>query len=131
MLGNLALLPEALQQKSLSKREIVLLYEDALQALDILENAGWAVIRWEPWLKLPLGSHLHPLMGGSFPQSMMEDWAIYVHRSAQLCRHMLQEEQQSWDQGTFLPQDDLNTSYWQVLVPSMILYFCLTVYNGE
>lgn len=38
---DILLLPEDLQRKSLSKREIVLTYDDALKALDILESAGW------------------------------------------------------------------------------------------
>ena len=41
------LLPEALRSKSLSDREIVLPYQEALQALDILTAAGWAFLGWE------------------------------------------------------------------------------------
>ncbi|EFH84570.1 MAG TPA: hypothetical protein VHZ51_28070 [Ktedonobacteraceae bacterium] len=56
------LLSEDLQRKSLSRNEIVLPYADALQALVILEEAHQAVLGWEPWLKWPNGSHLHPLL---------------------------------------------------------------------
>jgi hypothetical protein len=118
-MNEILLLPEYLQRKSLSKREIVLTYDDALKALDTLESTGWVVLGWEPWLKLPNGSHVHPLMGGDF------------HRAAQLCRQIMQEEQQRWDQGTFLPQDDPTTMYWQEKIPSMVLYFYLTAGSDE
>jgi hypothetical protein len=45
-------------------------------------------------------------MGGDFHREAREDWMTYVHRSIQLCRHVMKEEQQSWDQRTFLPQND-------------------------
>jgi hypothetical protein len=45
-MNDILLLPEDLQQRSLSKREIVLTYDDALKALDILENARWVVLGW-------------------------------------------------------------------------------------
>jgi hypothetical protein len=128
-MNDLLLLPEDLQRKSLSPREMVLTYDDALKALDILESAGWVVLGWEPWLKLPDGSHVHPLMGGDFHRAAREDWTTYVHRVAQLCRQMMKEAQRRWDQGTFLPQDDPTTMFWQEKLPSLVLYFCLTVEN--
>lgn len=71
-MDDILLLPEGLQRKPLSKREIVLAYDDALKALDILENAGWAVLGWEPWLKIS-GAHVHPVVGGDFPE---KQWKI-------------------------------------------------------
>ncbi|MDQ2906639.1 MAG: hypothetical protein M3Y81_24260 [Chloroflexota bacterium] len=121
--NEIHLLPEDLQRKSLAEREIVLMSDDTRTAIDILERAGWAILGWEPWLKLPDGTHMHPVISGDFPREALEDWPTYVHRSAQLCRDMLEEEQREWDQGTFLPPDF--PPYWREKIPSMILYFCL------
>jgi hypothetical protein len=131
MADAMFLLPEDLRRKSLSRREIVLVYEDALEALDILELAGWAVLGWEPWLKLPEGSHMHPIMGGDFQRATLETWTTYVQRAAQLCRQVMKEEQHNWAQGTFLPQDDPMTAYWQEKLPSMQLHFCLTFGSND
>jgi hypothetical protein len=126
-MDDILLLPEDLRRKSLSEREIVLIYDDALQALDILESAGWAILGWEPWLKLPSGAHVHPTMGGDFHQEATEDWTTYVHRSIQLCRRVMKEEQQRWDQGTFWSQEPLGPGSEK----TMVLYFCLTADNNE
>ncbi|MBA2680167.1 MAG: hypothetical protein H0U76_17445 [Ktedonobacteraceae bacterium] len=128
-MDDILLLPEDLQRKSLDKREIVLMADDACTAVDILEQAGWAVTGWEPWLKLPDGTHMHPVIHGDFPREALEDWPTYVHRSAQLCREMLEEEQQRWEQGTFFPSD--YPTYWQEKIPSLILYFCLTTHDNN
>jgi len=125
-MDDLLLLPEDLQRKSLSEREIVLRYDDARKALDILERAGWAILGWEPWLKLADGSHMHPVMVNAFRREALEDWPTYVHRAAQLCRHMMEEAQQRWEQGTFLPHNLPTAMDGQEKIPSMSLYFCLT-----
>jgi hypothetical protein len=58
-LDDIDLLPQVLKEQSLSDREIVLTPENASRAVDFLEAAQWAVVGWEPWLKLADGSHLH------------------------------------------------------------------------
>lgn len=114
------LLPPDLQKQSLSRNEIVLPYAGAWQALALLEEASWAVLGWEPWLKYPNGSHLHPLLGDSFEREDGEDWGSYVQRSACHYREVLNEEQSHWDHGIFPHYD-----------PSLVLYFCLTTANQE
>jgi hypothetical protein len=119
-MNEIHLLPDDLQRKSLASNEIVLPYADALQALAILEEARWIVLGWEPWLKYPNGSHLHPLLGDSFEREDEEDWITSVQRNARRYREILKEEQSHWDHGTFPDHD-----------PSLILYFCLTATNEE
>jgi hypothetical protein len=90
------LLPETLRSQSLSDREIVLPYEEMLQAMQILIAANWIFLGWEAWLKLPSGIHLHPLyMGFDTPEREPgETWIAYVHRSALLCKKSMEQEQQ-------------------------------------
>lgn len=119
-MSEIDLLPEDLRRQSLSSNEIVLPYADALQALEILEEAHWAVLGWEPWLKWPNGSHLHPLLGASLDREEGEDWESYVQRSVRHYGQVLKEAQSHWDHGAF-PHHD----------PSLTLYFCLTTTNQE
>ena len=116
------LLPPDLKEQSLSDREIVLTLENASRAIEYLEAAQWAVAGWEPWLKLANGNHLHPIAGGSFAPEEQEDWAAYVHRTAQLCRQVMKEEQALWNSG--------KNVLWKKGAPDgeeLTLYFCLTV----
>jgi hypothetical protein len=50
-------LPQMLREQSLSHREIVLPYQEAKEALDLLRRAQWAVWGWEGWVKDLDGSH--------------------------------------------------------------------------
>lgn len=58
-MDEIDLLPEALRSQSLSKREIVLPYQQALDALEILVVAKLAVVGWEGWVKYVDGRHGH------------------------------------------------------------------------
>jgi hypothetical protein len=118
-LDDIDLLPQALKEQSLSDREIVLTPENASRAVDFLEAAQWAVVGWEPWLKLADGSHLHPMLGGDFEREAHEDWTAYVHRTAHLCRQVMKEEQERWDSGDFLLKGGPDER-------ELTLYFCLT-----
>jgi hypothetical protein len=42
---------------------MVLLYQQALEALSVLMTANWDRLRWEGWMKYPDGRHGHPLGG--------------------------------------------------------------------
>jgi len=55
MVDALAALPEELKRRSLSDREIVLPYEDALQAVAFFVSAWWALLGWEGWVRRPSG----------------------------------------------------------------------------
>jgi hypothetical protein len=84
------------------------------------KEAHWAVLGWEPWLKWPNGSHLHPLLGASLDREEGEDWESYVQRSVRYYGQVLKEAQSHWDHGAF-PHHN----------PSLTLYFCLTTTNQE
>ena len=50
-MDEIDLLPEALRSQSLSAREIVLSSQQALEALEILVAATFALLGWEGWVK--------------------------------------------------------------------------------
>jgi len=54
---EISLLPQMLREQSLSHREIVLPYQEAKEALDLLRGAQWAVWGWGGWVKYLDGSH--------------------------------------------------------------------------
>ncbi len=56
-MDEISLLPQMLREQSLSHREIVLPYQEAKEALDLLRRAQWAVWGWEGWVKYLDGSH--------------------------------------------------------------------------
>ena len=111
---DIDLLPEALRSKSLSDREIVLPYQEALQALDILTAAGWAFLGWEGWEKDAKGQVGHAYIMGtaSIEQEPDETWEDYLQRSARFCRQTIEADQERWK------KERGNTS--------RMLYFCLT-----
>jgi hypothetical protein len=87
-LDEIDLFPEGLREQSLSPREIVLPYHQAVEALSVLVKANWAFLGWEGWVKYPDGRHGHPpgqVIGAEIAQEEGEPWADYVHRSAQVC----------------------------------------------
>ncbi len=101
MMDEIDLLPEALRSQSLSEREIVLPYQQALEALEILVAANFALLGWEGWGKYADGRHGHPpggVMGtGPIKQEGGETWENYVRRSARFCAETMAKEQQAWD----------------------------------
>ena len=56
-MDEISLLPQMLREQSLSHREIVLQYQEAKEALDLLRRAQWAVWGWEGWVQYLDGSH--------------------------------------------------------------------------
>ena len=114
---DIDLLPQVLKNRSLSPREIVLTYQDALQALDILVAVGWACLGWEGWLNYPDGKHgFAPIPPGpDVERGRDEDWGLFVARSARLCKESIAHAQHSWEQSS--------------PVPGAQLYFCITATN--
>lgn len=53
------LLPPELAQHSLSDREIVLPYSEAIEAIDHLSGIGYRLLGWEGWLRYADGSRGH------------------------------------------------------------------------
>ena len=76
---DLNLLPPRLAAASLSQREIVLTYADALQAIEHLAAGGHAVFCWEGWLRYGDGACGH----SARHQGMVE---AYPGPSRDLCR---------------------------------------------
>ena len=118
-LDDIDLLPHSLKEQSLSDQEIVLTPENVSRAVDVLVEAQWAVVGWEPWLKLADGSHFHPIGGGDFVREEHEDWIAYVHRAAHLCRQAMKEEQERRGSENSPLKGDPDRQ-------KGTLYFCLT-----
>jgi hypothetical protein len=119
-LDDIDLLPQVLREQSLSQREIVLPYRQALEALWVLMTARWALLGWEGWVKYPDGRHGPTpggVMGADVARKEGETWADYVHRSARLCRETMTREQQAWE---------ANREY-----AHLVLCFCLTATPPE
>lgn len=98
---GIELLPQVLREQSLSQREIVLPYQEALTALELLISARWALLGWEGWVTYSDGSHAHAPGGTtgttSIEREASEAWEDYVQRSAQFCAETMRAEQQRWD----------------------------------
>jgi len=112
-MNDIDVLPPSLRQKSLSEREIVLLYDDALYSIDCLVALNWALLGWEGWVKYSDGSHGHAdgIQGTtSIEQDSEEDWNGYVRRAASICRTTITQAQMSWNERK----------------RTLPLYFCLT-----
>ena len=112
-MDEIDLLPQVLRKQSLSHREIVLPYQQALEVLSVL-------VGWEGWVKYPDGRHGHTpggVMGIEVARKARETWADYVERSAQLCRETMNREQQAWE---------ANPEY-----AHLVLCFCLTATPPE
>ncbi len=119
-MDDIDLLPQVLRKQSLSHREIVLPYQQALEALEVLVRANWALLGWEGWVKYPDGRHGHTpggVMGIEVERKEGEAWADYVQRSAHLCRETMNREQQVWE---------ANPEY-----AHLVLCFCLTATPPE
>jgi hypothetical protein len=65
--SHLAVLPDELAARSLSKHDVVMRHDDALAALDHLDHAGLRIESWEGWVRLVDGTRTKSLMHqGSF-----------------------------------------------------------------
>ena len=108
-------LPDELKSRSLSSKEIVLKFEDALLAIDTLIKANLAILGWEGWLKYADGRIGHSLIFQgtiSIDRDKDEPWELYVLRSAEFCRNTIKQDQQIWDKK---PE-----------FPDATLYYCIT-----
>ena len=92
--SNLAVLPDELAARSLSKQDVVMRRDDALAALDHLGRAGMRIESWEGWVRLADGTRTKSLMHqGSF--------ALPLDAAASIttARDMLSEAQRRWDRA--------------------------------
>jgi hypothetical protein len=76
--------PEALRKRSLSEQEIVLLYHQALEALEILAAANFTLLEREGWVKYADGHHGHTPGNVTGTESIErgagETWKDYLQR---------------------------------------------------
>ena len=96
--SNLAVLPDELAARSLSKQDVVMRHDDALAALDHLGRAGLRIESWEGWVRLADGTRTKSLMHqGSFALPL--DAAASVTTA----REMITQAQQRWDRAPEYP----------------------------
>lgn len=105
----LSLLPERLSSKSISSKEVVLPYQEALEAIDIFENGGYLLLGWEGWVKASDGRVGH----GSAPQGTVSLEKCTVVEAANICRETICSDKADWEKED--PESDEK------------LYFCITV----
>ena len=111
-MSDVDLLPDDLQPKSLSGRDIVLLYDDVLVALDHFAATGVAPFAWEGLIRRPDDLFTHAvrrvtLFDGSTVTGIIhmaivdreegEGWSAYVARSVKSCRQTIEDAQRAWD----------------------------------
>jgi len=92
--SNLAVLPEDLAARSLSKHDVVMRHDDAHAALDHLGRAGLRIESWEGWVRLADGTRTKSLMHqGSF--------ALPLDAAASItsAREMISQAQRRWDRA--------------------------------
>ena len=107
-------LPKDMVEKSLSDREIVLPYEDALKALDLYIKAGWAFLGWEGWGKHVDGKVGHCDYQGtvSIERKDKESCNDYAKRSYDLVKKTIQDDYKDWQNSPYAKEYEL--------------YFCIT-----
>jgi hypothetical protein len=92
--AHLAVLPEELAARSLSKHDVVMRYDDALTALDHLGRAGLRIESWEGWVRLADGTRTKSLLHqGSFALP------LDAAESVSSAREMIMQAQRRWDRG--------------------------------
>lgn len=111
-MSDVDLLPAHLQEKSLSGRDIVLLYDDVLAAFDHFAATGVAPFAWEGLIRRPDDLFTHAvrpvtLFDGSTVTGIIhmagieredgEGWSAYVSRAVAGCRASVEEAQRAWD----------------------------------
>lgn len=88
----LRFLPISLRERSISKREIVLPLEAALQALETLERQGVQILGWEGWVKCADGRVGH----GSAPQGTVSLSHMSASEAAAFCRSTMRSDAAQW-----------------------------------
>jgi len=107
-MSDLSLLPQDLASRSLSTRDIVLLFDDAERAIEHLTRSGRRLEAWEGWVRFTDGGRTKSLRHpGSFV--LPTDGA----RAAAVTLDNIRKAQSVWDRS---PE-----------YPGAQLYFCLTV----
>jgi hypothetical protein len=106
-------LPPELRARSLSPAEIVLDFNDALAALEILRAADWEILGWEGWQRDTEGRVGHHAIQGNMSLSQQPDEprAAFLDRCKEWSAETMRRDYQEWQaSGDGNPQ----------------LYFCIT-----
>ena len=103
------LLSQEIIEKSISKREIVVPFEEALRVVDIMEDKGVLILGWEGWVKNEDGRVGH----GSAPQGTVSLEDCSVEETAEICRKTMTEDAAEWEKENKGSSDKL--------------HFCITV----
>ncbi|HET9238989.1 MAG TPA: hypothetical protein VFO10_17155 [Oligoflexus sp.] len=112
-------LPERIVQLSLSEDELVLPWDAAVEAIDILEKEGFLILCWEGWLRYADGAVGHSLShqgSREIRRHPEEPWADFSKRAKQSFTKSASESLQKF---TAKPEN-----------PGAQLYFCL-VFSRE
>lgn len=107
-MSYLELLPPHLAKLSIDDKEIILPMEEALLAIDALEERGIHILGWEGWVKYQDGRIGH----SDVPQGTVSLDQLSVSQAADLCRRTIREDSEKWRRDN--PQR------------SNQLYFCIT-----
>jgi hypothetical protein len=89
-------LPDDLRARSLSNRDIILAYDDALAAIDHLLAHRWAILGWRGWIRFPDGridSSLRHQGTSPILREKTESWDEYMQGSAAFCRETMRIDQ--------------------------------------
>jgi hypothetical protein len=105
---DFTLLPDGFRLASISDREIVVSYELALEAVDILEADGILILGWEGWLLYPDGERGHSV----HHQGTVSLHDLSVASAASLVRRTINASHQQWQQA---PE-----------APGVQLFYCIT-----
>lgn len=112
LMSDVDLLPPDLQAKSLSGRDIVLLFEDVIVALDHFAATGVAPFAWEGLIRRPDDLFTHAVRRVELPDGSTvtgiisipiveraedEVWAEFVARAVFVCRQSIDDAQRAWD----------------------------------
>ena len=112
-MSDVDLLPDDLQAKSLSGRDVVLLYDDVIVALDHFAATGVAPFAWEGLIRRPDDLFTHAVRRVELPDGSTvtgiisipivereegEGWAEFVARAVDVCRQSIDAAQQAWDE---------------------------------
>ena len=94
MKDDLTALPAELRRQSLSDREIVLPYAEALLAIDALKKSGYAVVVWEGWVLYPDGrvGHASHEAQGTADHEWMGQW----NAAEEFVRRTMERAQVYW-----------------------------------
>ena len=112
-MSDVDLLPGDLQAKSLSGRDIVLLFEDVIAALDHFAATGVAPFAWEGLIRRPDDLFTHAVRRVELPDGTTvtgiisipiverdedEGWPEFVARAVFVCRQSIVAAQEDWDE---------------------------------